>query len=71
MASEADTPRSLFRKIPVDMKALGFGTRKKFDDIAADAEEFMDSNQIVSKLSVAMNNCVACHATYRFIEIKP
>lgn len=71
MAAEADTPGSLFRKIPVEMKALGFGTRKKFDEIAADAEEFKDSNQIVSKLSVAMNNCVACHATYRFVEIKP
>lgn len=70
MAAEADTPGSLFRKIPVEMNALGFGTRKKFDEIAADAEEFKDSNRIVSKLSVAMNNCVACHATYRFVEIK-
>ncbi len=68
MGAEADTPGSLFRKIPVEMKALGFGTRKKFDEIAADAEEFKDSNRIVSKLSVAMNNCVACHATYRFVE---
>ncbi|HCI53313.1 MAG TPA: hypothetical protein DE312_08385 [Gallionella sp.] len=71
MAAEADTPGSLFRKIPVEMKALGFGTRKKFDDIAADAAEFKDSNRIVSKLSVAMNNCVACHATYRFVETAP
>jgi len=68
MAAEADTPGSLFRKIPVEMKALGFGTRKKFDEIAADAEQFKDSNRIVAKLSEAMNNCVACHATYRFIE---
>ncbi len=68
MAAEADTPGSLFRKIPVEMKALGFGTRKKFDEIAADAGEFKDSDRIVSKLSVAMNNCVACHATYRFVE---
>ncbi|MFA6971726.1 MAG: hypothetical protein WC208_10040 [Gallionella sp.] len=70
MAAEADTQGSLFRKIPVEMKALGFGTRKKFDDIATDAEEFKDSNRIVSKLSMAMNNCIACHATYRFVEIK-
>ena len=68
MSAEAETPGSLFRKLPVEMKALGFDTRKKFDDIAADAEKFNDSSQIVSKLSVAMNNCIACHATYRFVE---
>ncbi|MEI7455673.1 MAG: hypothetical protein WCK93_03025 [Nitrosomonadales bacterium] len=68
MAAEADTPGSLFRKIPVEMKALGFGTRKQFDEIAADAEQFKDQNRTVAKLSVAMNNCIACHATYRFIE---
>jgi hypothetical protein len=68
MGAEADTPGSLFRKLPVEMKALGFDTRKKFDDIAADAEKLKDSNRIVSKLSAAMNNCVACHAMYRFVE---
>lgn len=68
MGAEADTPGSLFRKIPLEMKALGFDTRQKFDDIAADAEKFKDSNSIVAKLSVAMNNCIACHATYRFVE---
>lgn len=69
MAAEADTPGSLFRKIPVEMKALGFGTRKKFDEIATDAEASKDSNRIVSKLGEAMNNCIACHATYRFVEV--
>ncbi len=69
MAAEADTPGSLFRKIPVEMKALGFGTRKKFDEIAADAEQNKDAGQTVAKLSEAMNNCIACHATYRFTDI--
>ena len=68
MAAEANTPGSLFRKIPVEMKKLGFGTRSKFDEIAADAEQYKDSARTISKLSVAMNNCIACHATYRFIE---
>lgn len=39
MAAEADTPGLLFRKIPFEMKALGFGTRKKFDEIAAGADQ--------------------------------
>ena len=68
MAAEATTPGSLFRKLPVEMKALGFDTRKKFDDIAADAEKYQDANRVVANLSVAMNNCTACHATYRFVE---
>ncbi|MEO6976014.1 MAG: hypothetical protein ABI144_09110 [Gallionella sp.] len=68
MSAEAGTPGSLFRKLPVEMKALGFDTRKKFDNIAADAEKSKDSNQIITKLSVAMNNCIGCHATYRFVE---
>jgi len=68
MGAEAETPGSLFRKLPVEMKTLGFDTRKKFDDIAADAEKFKDSDHIVAKLSEAMGNCIACHATYRFVE---
>lgn len=68
MAAEAETPASLFRKIPLEMKTLGFDTRRKFDDIAAEAEKSKDGNRVVSQLSVAMGNCIACHATYRFVE---
>ncbi len=68
MAAEAETPGSLFRKIPVEMKALGFDTRRKFDEIAADAEKLKDSQHTIKQLSIAMNNCIACHATYRFVE---
>lgn len=68
MAAEADTPGSLFRKIPVEMKRLGFDTRQKFDEIAADAEAKKDSQHTIRQLSTAMNNCIACHAIYRFGE---
>lgn len=68
MEAEADTLGSLFRKLPVEMKALVFDTRSKFDDIAVEAMKSKDSNQVVIKLSVAMNNCIACHEMYRFFE---
>ena len=68
MAAEADTPGSLFAKIPLEMKKLGFDTRGKFDEIAADAEKMKDSEHTVRQLSVAMNNCIACHATYTFVR---
>lgn len=68
MAAEAETPASLFRKIPLEMKRLGFDTRQKFDEIAADAERLRDGRHTIAQLGVAMNNCVACHAIYRFGE---
>ncbi|MBO0611456.1 hypothetical protein [Thiothrix fructosivorans] len=68
MAAEADTPGSLFRKIPLEMKKLGFDTRQKFDEIAADAETLKDAQHTMTQLSTAMNNCIACHAIYRFAE---
>lgn len=70
MAAEAETPASLFRKIPLEMKALGFDTRRKFDEIAADAGKLKDSNHTVTQLSLAMHNCIACHAAYRFVEVQ-
>lgn len=68
MAAEAATPGSLFRKIPAEMKKLGFDTRQKFDAIAADAEKLKDPRHTMAQLGAAMNNCVACHAIYRFAE---
>jgi len=50
------------------MKTLGFDTCGKLDDIAAEATKSKDSNQVVTKLSIAMNNCIACHEMYRFVE---
>ena len=69
MGAEASTPGSLFRKLPFDMKALGFDTRKKFDDIAEDALKYKDSKRTVTLVAEAMNNCIGCHASYRFPEI--
>ena len=64
----AETPASLFRKIPLEMKRLGFDTRQKFDEIAADAEKLKDRQHTMTQLSIAMNNCIACHAIYRFSD---
>ena len=71
MAAEEETPGSLFRKIPLEMKKLGFASRARFDDIAVLAEEGKDSKEIIALLSDTMNNCIACHAIYRFVEEAP
>ena len=68
MSVAAAGPESVLRKLPAEMKVLGFDTHRKFDDIAADAEKFRDERRVIEKLSVLMSNCIACHATYRFVE---
>ena len=68
MAAEANTPGSLFRKIPIEMKKLGFGTRKKFDEIAKTAKEQNDTKVLRKQLDSLMNNCIACHAIFRLPE---
>lgn len=68
MAAEEGTPGSLFRKLPLEMKTLGFDTRARFDEIAADTEKNRDPQRVAQKLSEAMNNCIACHEAYRFAE---
>ena len=71
MSAEEETPASLFRKIPLEMKKLGFATRDYFDQIAILAETEKDSKKVIAKLSESMNNCIACHAVYRFVEESP
>ena len=68
MAAEAETPAALFRKIPVEMKRLGFATRGLFDGIAAEAEKSGDPKRVLAQLAAAMNNCIACHAAFSFVE---
>ena len=70
MVAEASTPGSVLSKIPIGMKRLGFGTRQQFDEIAADAAKLKDGRHTLAQLGHAMNNCVACHGTYRFAALE-
>ncbi len=70
MEAEANTPGSLLQKLPLGMKKLGFGTRDKFDEIAATAKKTKDSAVLRKQLDTLMLNCIACHAAYRLPEPK-
>lgn len=63
--AQAEVPGSLIGKLPLSFKKLGFDTHKKFDLLALDAESLGDPQHTLLQLSELMNNCVACHATYR------
>ncbi len=68
MAAEEGTPGSLLQKLPLGMKTLGFGTRKKFDEISATAKTSKDPLILRKQLDALMQNCIACHVTYRLPE---
>jgi len=59
-------PGSLVGKLPLTFKRLGSDTHKKFDMLALDAEALGDPQHALQQLTELMNNCVACHSTYRF-----
>jgi KaiC/GvpD/RAD55 family RecA-like ATPase len=70
MQAEKNAPGSLLSKIPLAMKTLGFDTRQKFDQIALDALQLNDPMHSRNQLEVLMKNCIACHASFKILEVK-
>ena len=62
-------PGPLMGKLPLTFKKLGHDTHNKFDLLALDAEQLGDPQHSLQQLSGLVNNCVACHSTYK-IELK-
>lgn len=58
-------PEQIRMKFPEQFKQMGMATHKAFDQIAREAS-MKDPGPILEQLSTAMQNCIACHATYRF-----
>jgi hypothetical protein len=69
MQAEKNTPGSLLSKIPFAMKTLGFDTRQKFDQIATDALKLNDPIHSRNQLDTLMKNCIACHASFKILEV--
>jgi len=67
--AQAAVPGSLMGKLPLAFKQLGFDTHKKFDLLALDAEELGDPKHVQQQLAELMNNCVACHSTYKLLSV--
>ncbi len=60
-------PGTLIGKLPIGFKKLGFDTHTKFDGLALDAEQLGDGGHSLSRLNTLLENCVSCHATFRFV----
>lgn len=68
-AAQAHVPASLMGKLPIAFKQLGFDTHARFDQLALDAGKAGDAGHVLAQLSTLMNNCVACHASYRITPL--
>lgn len=64
--AQAAVPASLVGKLPLAFKKLGSDTHAKFDQLALDAEQLGDAGHALSQLSVLLENCVSCHAAFKF-----
>lgn len=60
-------PPTLAPKLPLEFKKLGLATHRGFDQIALDAEKFGATELTYRQLAELMNNCTACHGTWRIV----
>lgn len=58
-------PKGLVKSLPLGFKKMGFETHELFDVMAKMAQENYDRQQTQEKLNQLLNNCVACHKTYK------
>ena len=63
--AQGEVPGTLVGKLPLAFKKMGFDTHSKFDQLAMDADDLGDGSHTLAQLSTLMQNCVACHETYR------
>lgn len=64
--AQTAVPGTLIGKLPIGFKKLGFDTHAKFDELALDAQQLGDSSHTLSQLNALLENCVSCHAAFRF-----
>lgn len=69
-AAQQDMPGSLVGKLPLEFKKTGFDTHSKFTQLALDAEQLSDTEHSLAQLSELLQNCVSCHASYKFEVIE-
>jgi len=69
-AAQQGMPSSLIGKLPLEFKKMGFDTHAQFTQLALDAKQLGDDALSLGQLGALLQNCVACHATYKFELIK-
>lgn len=62
-------PEGLIKSVPLGFKKIGMDTHGKFDEIAEAAQKNFHPKTTQKQLNQLLNNCVACHSSYR-INVK-
>ncbi len=70
MAMMQELPAPIRMKFPPAFAQMGMASHKLFDQIAREARTARGPTPILKLLSESMQNCVACHASYRFAPAK-
>lgn len=60
-----EVPPALRAKLPMEFRQMGSAVHREFDQIALDAESLKDVRYSLNQLSVTLQKCVSCHATYQ------
>ncbi|WP_292009712.1 cytochrome c [Chryseobacterium sp.] len=58
-------PNSLIKTLPFGFKTMGMETHALFDEISKMSRENKDQEEIQKTMNRLLNNCVACHKTYK------
>ena len=62
-------PKGMLKTLPAGFKSLGFSTHDIFDKISIKAQENYSKEGAQQQLNTLLNNCIACHRSYK-IEVK-
>jgi hypothetical protein len=66
LKAQQEVPGTLVGKLPLEFKTLGFDTHQQFTQLSLDAKQLNDEAHTLEQLSATLNNCVACHAAFKF-----
>jgi cytochrome c556 len=70
MGTVQQVPLSLMAKLPLEFKQAGMEAHAGFDALATAAEGGEPTDLLLARLGERLDNCVACHRTYR-LETAP
>lgn len=70
MTMMRELPSQIRMKFPAPFAQMGMASHEAFDQIARKAKTTKDPAPVLTLLSDGMQNCIACHTTYRFAPPK-
>lgn len=65
MKIAAEEHPSLLAKLPIDLKKIGLGVHRRFDELANRARAGASKDEVIKEVSDIMLTCVGCHEAYR------